>query len=505
MGENPRVPGHHDLASHPLIPRAVFVLAVALYTAVLLTHTCEVAGGSDSSGYANEAREIARVQREERVTELDRFGLDDSFTDSFSPLGYTPSRPGYVTTTYPPGLPMHMALLGKLFEWKHAPFYVSPIAAIAGIILLGLFAHRLFDSWWIATGAALAVGCCATYAFIGLQTMSDVLTATWTLAAMFAAWLSRGGEAPQPSGRAGAPVLHWSAIAGAALAISVWVRPSNAIVGLPFLFALPWTKKAFTWCIAAGAIVTAPLFVWNAKHYGSAFRTGYGAATGYFGFDYFPSHSLHYLKWTAALLTPLVFAGAIYSIILARRERIHLVLALWFWSTFVLYCFYYAYDAWWYTRFLLPAYPAVILSTIYAARAVDRRAIALALAAIAITGIYWCAHFDMLDEAIGENVYPEALRWADGDVPRDALVAAMQFSGARKYYKDRFSLRYDIIDRDHLRVLEQKVAPDRWYLLIGKFELDDALANLGGRWTPLGQFRDILLLHRDPNGSLSSH
>jgi len=475
------------------IPRAVFVVAVALYASVLLTHTCEVAGGSDSSGYANEAREIARVQREERLTELDRFGLDDSFTEAFTPLGYTPSRPGYITTTYPPGLPMHMALLGSLFEWKHAPFYASPIAAIAGIILLGLFARRLFDSWWIATGAALALGCCATYAFIGLQTMSDVVTATWTIAAMFAAWKSRDGH---PA---------FAAIAGAALAVSVWVRPSNAIVGLPFLFALPWTKKAFARCIAAGAIVTAPLLVWNAKHYGSAFRTGYGAPSGYFGLSYFPSHSLHYLKWTAALLTPLVFAGAIYSILLARRERIHLVLALWFWTTFLLYCVYYAYDAWWYTRFLLPAYPAVILSTIYAARAIDRRVVAMTLSVIAVAGVLWCAHFDMLEEAIGENVYPEAIRWADGDVPRDALVVAMQFSGARKYYRNRFSLRYDIIDRDHLRMLEQKVPPDRWYALIGEFERDDMLKNLGGRWAQLGQFRSVLLLHRDPNGTLSSH
>jgi len=471
----------------------VFVVAVALYAAVMLTHTCEVAGGSDSSGYANEARQIARIQREERVTELDRFGLDDSFTDCFTPLGYTPSRPGYATTTYPPGLPMHMALLGSLFEWRHAPFYASPIAAIAGIILFGLFARRLFNSWWIATGAALSLGCCATYAFIGLQTMSDVVTATWTIAAMFAAWKARDGH----------PLL--AAIAGAALAASVWVRPSNAIVGLPFLFALPWTKKAFTWCISAGAIVTAPLLVWNAKHYGSAFRTGYGAASGYFAFNYFPSHSMHYLKWTAALLTPLVFAGAIYSIVLARRERIHLILALWFWSTFLLYCFYYAYDAWWYTRFLLPAYPAVILSTIYAARAINWRAVAIALSIIAITGVYWCAHFDMLDEAVGENVYPEALRWADADVPRDALVVAMQFSGARKYYKNRWSLRYDIADADHLRAIEQKVPSDRWYALIGEFERDDMLKNVGGRWTQIGQFRSVLLLHRDPNGALASH
>ena len=89
------------------IAAGAFVAALLIYAAVLFANTSEVAGGSDSSGYANEARAIAHGVVHERITELDRFGVDDSFAGPFTPLGYTPSRPRYATTTYPPGLPMH--------------------------------------------------------------------------------------------------------------------------------------------------------------------------------------------------------------------------------------------------------------------------------------------------------------------------------------------------------------------------------------------------------------
>src|SRR5438477_11140772 len=219
------------------VAAACFVAVVIVHAAVCFTHTCEVAGGSDSSGYANEAHAIGRGQIEERITELDRFGLDDSFTAAFSVLGYTPAKmPRYATPSYPPGLPMHMALAGRLLGWKHAPFYVIPLSAIIGVILIGIFAHRLFGSWWIGIGAGLSLGLCATYIFMGLQPMSDVLVTAWSLAAILTAWRSREGWS------------GWAAVAGACAAVSVWIRPSNVLLGIALLAALPFTKKAIAWC-----------------------------------------------------------------------------------------------------------------------------------------------------------------------------------------------------------------------------------------------------------------
>jgi hypothetical protein len=472
---------------------AVFVVLVIAYAAILLPHTCEVAGGSDSSGYANEARGIGRGQVEERIGELDRFGLDDSFTNAFVPLGYVSTRPHFATPTYPPGLPVHMAVAGLLFGWSRAPFFISPLSAIAGVILLRLFARKLSGSWWIAIGAAFSLGFCVTYVFMGVSPMSDVLTTTWSIAAVGAAWKSRDGDA------------RWAAAAGAALAISVWVRPSNVLLGLPVLFALPWTKKALAWCVASGAIVTAPLLVWNARRYGSPFRSGYGSIADAFRLSNFASHSWHYLFWTGALLTPLVLAGAVYSLIRAPRERIHLVLALWFWPFFFFFALYDPYETWWYTRFLLPSYPALILSTIFAARAIPwRHAVTVALCAIALTGAVLTIHWDILGTGEGEMIYPNAVRWAEAEIPPDSIVMAMQFSGARRYYKREFSLRYDWLDADSLKKLEAKIPPDRWYALVSEWEMPDLMRHVGGRWTQLGEYRDVVLLHRDPNGAISS-
>lgn len=472
---------------------AVFIAGVAIYASVIFTYTAEAAGGSDSSGYANGAKAIARGIVEERITDLDRLGLDDSFSLAFTPLGYFSLRPRYVTPSFPPGMSMHMALAGAVFGFKHAPFYVSALAAVIGVILMALLAHYLFDSWWIAAGAAFAMGLASPYIFIAIQTMSDVLTTTWTIAAMFAAWKSRDDA-------------RWAAVAGAALGVSVWIRPSNLLVGLAIIYAMPWTKKAFAWCAAGGALLAIPFFVWNARHYGSALTTGYGEASYLFGVDYIPSHAWHYLRWTAQFFTPLVFIGAIYSLVRARHERIHHALALWFWSLFVFYCFYGPYEAWWYTRFLLPAYPAIILSTIYAARAIGIRAVAIALVLIPIPSLYFTAHYDVLHNiSIDQPIYPLTIRWIDRELPPDALLVTVGFSGARKYYDDRFSVRYDLLDKEHQQILEQKVPIDRWWLVVADYDAREALARLGGRWTKTGQLRNVILFHRDPDAVAASN
>jgi len=58
---------------------------------------------------------------------------------------------------------------------------------------------------------------------------------------------------------------------------------------------------------------------------------------------------------------------------------------------------------------------------------------------------------------------------------------------------------------DAVEVLEQKVPADKWYAVLGEYEMEEALRRAGGRWTDLGQYREVHLLRRDPNGALTSH
>lgn len=476
------------------VAAGVFAALAVAYSVFLLTHTCEVAGGSDSSGYANEARALGHGKLTEPIPDLDRFGLDDSFTRAFCPLGYTETtRPRLMTFTYPPGLPIHMAILGVLFGWKHAPFYAIPISAIAGLLFFALFARRLFGSWWMAIAAAFTLAFSATYVFMAVQPMSDVVVTAWTVLAIAAAWRARDGRA------------EWAAVAGAAAGAGVWVRPSNLIMGLALLFALPWTKKALAYCVTSGAIVMAPLFVFNKVLFGSMLRTGYGAVGGLMGLDNPRTHIWHYIYWTGVLLTPFALIGAVYSLVRARRERIHLVLALWWWPFYIFYIFFGPYETWWYTRFLLPAYPALVLGMFYAVRALHRYTVPVVFAMALVIDVWAIRHWVLLEFHESEKIYPNAVRWAEAEIPPDAIVIGMQFTGARKYYKNRCSLRYEWLTPENVKVLEQKVPFDKWYAVVGDYEIEETLRKAGGRWTDLGQYREVHLLHRDPNGALTSH
>jgi len=60
-------------------------------------------------------------------------------------------------------------------------------------------------------------------------------------------------------------------------------------------------------------------------------------------------------------------------------------------------------------------------------------------------------------------------------------------------------------DPEKLKILEQTVPPDRWYMIVSSWDLAESLRRTGGRWTTIGQYREVSLLHRDPNGTLPSN
>ena len=77
----------------------------------------------------------------------------------------------------------------------------------------------------------------------------------------------------------------------------------------------------------------------------------------------------HYLCWLGALRTPLIplaWLGLPFNRHVSARHR--LMLTVWFLPLFVFYCTYRPYDAWWYTRFLLPAAGALILAALLITR-----------------------------------------------------------------------------------------------------------------------------------------
>jgi hypothetical protein len=476
------------------VRRAILIALLLLYGAILIRYTCYAAGGSDSSGYLNAARLIAKGQAFVRVAPLDTLHLDNTWRVVFVPLGFSDApTPRDLVPSYPLGYPLHELVLGVLFGWKRAPFLATPIAALLAIVLTYRVARllRLDRNWSLAAAALLAIA--PSFLFMAVQPMSDVTATLWCTAAIFFAL--RAVRHPR-----------YAALCGVAFAIAVWVRPSNLLLAVAIGIAMRWRWRLLALSIAGAVPFAVALMIVNHALYGSALSTGYGSMGGLMSFSNLATHLPHYAKWLAILETPIVFPGALLVAFDGRVGRWQRALLLiWFGAFFGFYIFYQAYDAWWYTRFLLPAFPALLIAMLLVLRDVSERwhwpklAPALLVAVIAAQSLHLDAKYSILQLHEGERIYLYASRWAEKLLPPDALPAAMQLSGSLFYYDNRFSARYDNITAQRFQELRAYagVAGLHWYAVVFDWEVPLLQKNMPGRWTKIDANRDVLLLRLD--------
>jgi hypothetical protein len=112
------------------------------------------------------------------------------------------------------------------------------------------------------------------------------------------------------------------------------------------------------------------------------------------------------------------------------------------------------------------------------------------------TGVFWVRKYDVMSVNRGEQIYPEACRWAAARVPPNAIVAAMQMTGAMRYYTNLTYARLDWIDAGHRTVLRSQVraAGSPWYALVTPYERESLKTVLPGSWREIGRVRDVALL-----------
>jgi hypothetical protein len=80
-----------------------------------------------------------------------------------------------------------------------------------------------------------------------------------------------------------------------------------------------------------------------------------------------------------------------------------------------------------------------------------------------------------------------------------SLIAAMQMSGALKYYADRPILRWDYVTPEKFADLRRHAA-DRGvalYALLWPFEVAEFETHLPGDWQPVARWRDVVLYRLD--------
>jgi len=473
----------------------VAIAALLFYGYYLARHASYAVGGSDSSGYARIAWSLLNGRLVQPVAELERLGLPQEFIRDFVPLGYELGpRAGTMTPFYPVGLPLHMAAGAWIAGWEKGPFLISPLAAVLSLVLIYLIALELGLSRGTALTGAAILGVSVTFLFMALVPMSDVLATCWSLAAIWASLLSRKKDG-------------WAAFAGAAFGMAVLIRPTGILLLPPILFCLRLKPRTLLLFVLGGLPLAAILFAYNAAAYGHPLQSGYqkiglhqeikaaGAS----------ARLKHYVYWLGMTLSPLVLLGWAGVAFVRRIDwRVRAMLITWFGGYLAFYCCYDVYNVWWYTRFLLPGIPALILGALLLAREAigwfaarvgeGRRPIfkwasaALLLAVVLQYELYYVSDFNVFITGEVEARLPAACRWADRALPAEALVVSMEMSGAIKFYTQRPIVRWDIVAPDQWPLVKAHAAEKgmKWYALLMPHEVEEAKKRLPGAWTELG-------------------
>ena len=463
-------------------------IAAAAAVAVLclgLARGTVTAGGSDPYGYVSQADLWLRHQL--RIAQPFVEQLPIPYADrAFAPLGYRPAgRDHVIVPTYPPGLPLLMAL-GTLIAGPLAPYYVVPIFGALTIWLCYLLGARA-ASPVVGAGAAIALAVSPVFLFQLMWPMSDIPAAAFWAAAIFFALGAK---------------KYCSVVAGVCCGMAIAVRPNLApLAALPCAY-LMWTRggwRAFVLGALPGIVLIA---VVNTYLYGSPLASGYSDLGVLYAWRNAPINLRRYSGWLLDTQTPLVLFAIVAF---ARRPRgVNGLLALFAAGVCAAYLLYSPFDAWWYLRFLLPAWPMLLILMVsgvawgLAKMPRPLQAVVLTGASVLFVGhqVEYAASHGVFALREGERRYAVVGDYVAAFTPANAVVICMQHSGSLRYYGHRVTLRYDwmppeSLDRTIALLRERGYRP---YILLEEWEeplfKKRFAASVIGRleWKPLAEF-----------------
>ncbi|MDP2137335.1 MAG: glycosyltransferase family 39 protein [Candidatus Didemnitutus sp.] len=483
------------LAGRNLSPWLATV-ALAGYALFAWNNAGIVPGGADTSGYFNLARLLSQGATHVAPRSIEGLPLNTVPFHSYTPLGFHPTKDRTaLVPTYPLGLPVFFAASAKLFGWSIGPLLVMVLHAVAGIGLVYLLAREAGLSSGLAALGALALAVSPLYVQFLVQAMSDVPALVWCAAALWCAFRTS----------------RWSALGcGAALGIAVLVRPTNLLIMLPIALVLGRAWRRWLLVGLGGVPFAALLFQFNHLAYGQAFASGYGQVKMLFSFEWVGLTLAHYAQWLPVVLSPLVLAVLGLPWIWRRAHQPVLVHAT---SVFVFlgfYAFYFhTHETWWYLRFVLPAFPSLIVLMLLVGRHWlerlpsgnwQRTAWMLGTLVIALNGWAWSRHFNAVGIGRGEMIYARLIEPMRHEVPSNAVIVTMQASGALFYSTDYVLLRWDMIEQAWPQLRDGARAAGRpIYALLWEYELKGALADrVPGKWRKISELAPGSLWRLDP-------
>jgi len=472
---------------------------------MLIRHVDACAGGSDSSGYMNNARLLGSGHVRTVPRELP--GLDARHFSEFlyAPLGFVP-KDGSLVPTYPVGMPLMILAAHALSSWARAGDVVIVTHSLAAVILIFVLGQILgFATEWCILGTA-TLAASPLFLDFSLQAMSDVPALAWTTGTAVAAWLARQR-------------LGWAAATGFILAVSVLVRPNNLLMVVPVLIAW-WPVRLrrqelirTAVCVAllgAGALPLAIGFVLHSHAaYGHWLTTGYGDAGSLFMRSVVTLTLRHYAHWLPAVFSPGVWL--FLALPAACRSRAAAFLLGWGLIYLGFYVSYFhTHEDWWYLRFVLPAAPAFIWGAIWVLRWLAQRvagwrgvprpvgfaALALILWGVLQGEIRWDRQFQVLSAGHGEASYPMVMDWLKEHTAPNSVLTVMQASGAAFYYTEFIALRWDQITPQLFPEVAAAAAREgrAIYAPLFPFETKEALQErMPGQWDQVGKVREIVV------------
>jgi hypothetical protein len=434
--------------------------AFALGTLVVgVKYGAFVAGGSDSYGYVSQAE--LWLSRDLIVEQPIARKVPWPAADrTFAPLGYTRSiAGGGIVPTYPPGLPVLMAL-GKLALGNCGPFFVVPFLGGLAVWLT----YRLGTSIWsrrVGLAAAALLASSPAFVFMLLMPMSDV-AATCAVAAALIGALARSPRR-----------ALWT---GVAIASALCIRPNLAPLAAVLLAGL--MVGAASWRARLGIALqfgagVAPLLtglaLLNTHLYGAPWRSGYGEISGLYSWAFAGTNLWRYSQWLFRTETLLV-AGCVLPLLAVRwlgpRQRLAVAIAAALVAcVWMSYVWYRPFDVWWTLRFLLPAFPAMLvlatigwrLALVWIRPAYRSAAVGAVVLTVLMAHVDVVRRLSVLSLKNGESDYLSMARYARQRLPENAVVISVLHSGSLRLYADRLTLRYDWVDgrwwRRMLRVL----------------------------------------------------
>jgi hypothetical protein len=251
----------------------------------------------------------------------------------------------------------------------------------------------------------------------------------------------------------------------------------------------------------------------QAAIYGSPLRSGYGDLGQLFSLSHVAANLINYPVWLSLAHSPVLALGLLAPLVVRRRAAAW-ILVFFALAVVAAYLPYVPFAEWWYSRFLLPGLPVMVVLMVAALARATRRipapldAAALALLTVALCGFWLTRANDLAVFRVKalEQKYEELGRLVSTRLPSQAIVLAAQPAGSVRYYARLPTLSWDAIDPAWLdRVLDEcrarglvpYVAIESWErdAFRSRFKDQSAIASLD--WPPRAVIGSVISVY-DP-------